>query len=88
MKRLFLDSMFEFRGRKLNILPELLSDNMRFRGCPLSEERAKTYLIHRYGEENINDTIAALSDAEIETAINDGLCAEMRVFRGEGFHVK
>ena len=41
MKRLFLDSMFEFRGRKLNILPELLSDNMRFRGCPLSEERAK-----------------------------------------------
>ena len=47
--------MFEFKGRKLNISSELLSDNKRYRGCSLSEERATTYLINRYGEDDIEN---------------------------------
>lgn len=79
--------MFKFKGRELNISFELLSDNKRFRGCPLSEERARTYLINRYGEKNLDSIIDNLTNTELENAINDGLSSEMRVFRGEGLHV-
>ena len=79
--------MFEFKGKKLTISSELLSDNKRFRGRPLSEERARTYLINRYGEEDLDSIVDKLTNAELETAINDGLSSEMRVFRGEGLHV-
>lgn len=79
--------MFEFKGRKLNISSELLSDNKRYRGCSLSEERARTYLINRYGEDDIDNIIDNKTNAELEAAINDGLGSEIQVFRGEGLHV-